>query len=65
MFSPNSLELRVRAECNPNWFGPECQVFCEPRDDVMGHYTCDGNTGAFVCLAGIRLAEMGTNWTDN
>ncbi|XP_069101729.1 protein jagged-1-like isoform X2 [Argopecten irradians] len=46
-----ALSIDVRVYCDPNYFGPQCTLFCRPRNDWMGHYTCNGN-GAKVCNKG-------------
>ena len=51
--------------CDPNFQGPNCNtciqdyypqgicnVFCQPRNDSGGHFTCDPVTGDRVCLPG-------------
>ena len=38
--------------CAPNYYTSDCSVYCEGRDDYMGHYTCDQETGQEVCLPG-------------
>ena len=37
--------------CAPNYYPANiCTVFCQPRDDALGHYTCNPITGAKECL---------------
>ena len=45
------LTYRYRVVCEPFKYGPQCQVTCSPRDDSLGHYTCDED-GNKVCLHG-------------
>ena len=37
--------------CAPNWYGPECNVYCEQRNDCGGHYSCTPE-GQRVCNPG-------------
>ncbi len=36
--------------CLPDYYGPECSVYCVPRNDSIGHYTCNETDGAKICL---------------
>lgn len=36
----------------PNYYGQNCDVFCLPKDNENGHYSCNTATGAKECLAG-------------
>ncbi|CAH1791161.1 unnamed protein product, partial [Owenia fusiformis] len=48
--------------CPPNYYGPECQVFCKAEDSCEGgHYTCNATTGAKVCKDGWDLPELNCN----
>lgn len=49
-----TLRMSFQVTCNTNYYGQHCAVFCEPQDDVLGHYGCDSNGDRF-CLEG---------WTD-
>ncbi|XP_060064630.1 neurogenic locus Notch protein-like isoform X2 [Ylistrum balloti] len=49
-----TLLMDVRVFCDPHYFGQQCTVFCRPRNDWMGHFTCDQTTGAKVCNQGWR-----------
>ncbi|KAK7491942.1 hypothetical protein BaRGS_00016788, partial [Batillaria attramentaria] len=40
--------------CPLNYFGPQCDVYCYPRDDCSGHYTCDLLTGDQLCRDGYK-----------
>lgn len=58
------LEYALRVLCNVSYHSVGCDVFCRPRDDVHGHYTCSSN-GTIVCLPGWlgKFCETGSfNW---
>lgn len=38
--------------CSANYFGTDCATYCIPRDDSLGHYTCNSNTGSKICING-------------
>ena len=52
-----SITYRVRVQCAEHYYGAACTRFCQPRDDIHGHYTCTSLTGEKVCLPG----WIGTN----
>ncbi|XP_032232460.1 multiple epidermal growth factor-like domains protein 11 [Nematostella vectensis] len=39
-------------QCNKNYYGPECSMKCQQKDNIEGHYTCDEATGRKICLPG-------------
>ena len=45
------LIYSYRVNCQPNYFGEQCNILCRPRDDVYGHFTCSSQ-GETVCLPG-------------
>ncbi|XP_026554381.1 protein jagged-2 isoform X1 [Pseudonaja textilis] len=45
------FEAQIRVKCDENYYGPQCNKFCGPRDDFVGHYTCDQN-GNKACMEG-------------
>ncbi len=45
-----TLQLSYQVICLPDYYGPECSVYCVPRDDSIGHYTCDETDGTKICL---------------
>ncbi|XP_021356594.1 delta-like protein 1 isoform X1 [Mizuhopecten yessoensis] len=45
------LFFNYRILCDENYYGPECNVICRPRNDNLGHYLCDEN-GTKICLPG-------------
>ncbi|KAJ8044486.1 Protein jagged-1a [Holothuria leucospilota] len=45
------LQYSVRVLCDENYHGKDCQKFCRPRDDLVGHYRCDTN-GDRICHEG-------------
>ncbi|XP_060581939.1 delta-like protein B [Ruditapes philippinarum] len=47
-----SLSLTFKVYCDPMYYGPDCTVFCQPKDDYRGHYTCHNKTGEKLCIAG-------------
>lgn len=46
-----TLTYSYRVTCQPNYYGEQCNVFCRPRDDVYGHYTCS-EQGNILCYPG-------------
>ncbi|BFZ08930.1 hypothetical protein BsWGS_11969 [Bradybaena similaris] len=46
------LVFQIRIYCEPNYYNPNCTQFCLASDGPNGHYTCDPNTGAKICLPG-------------
>uniref|UniRef100_A0A3B4AS37 Delta-like protein n=2 Tax=Periophthalmus magnuspinnatus TaxID=409849 RepID=A0A3B4AS37_9GOBI len=45
------LKYSYRFVCDEHYYGEGCSVFCRPRDDAFGHFTC-GERGEIVCDAG-------------
>lgn len=34
-----------------NYYGRRCEVYCQSRDDDLGHYECDSQ-GNKICMTG-------------
>ena len=49
-----TMSLSFQVTCEANFFGPDCNTFCQGRDNSLGHFTCDPLTGNRVCLPGYR-----------
>ncbi|XP_016120166.1 delta-like protein B [Sinocyclocheilus grahami] len=47
----SELRYSYHVFCDEFYFGEACSDYCRPRDDTLGHYTCDEN-GNRVCLEG-------------
>uniref|UniRef100_A0A665VCA8 Delta-like protein n=1 Tax=Echeneis naucrates TaxID=173247 RepID=A0A665VCA8_ECHNA len=49
----NQSELRYsyHVVCNEHYYGEACSTYCKPRNDSLGHYSCD-NKGSRHCLEG-------------
>ncbi|XP_066553004.1 delta-like protein D [Amia ocellicauda] len=45
------LKYSYRFVCDEHYYGDGCSVFCRPRDDAFGHFTC-GERGEKVCNSG-------------
>nr|XP_033692500.1 delta-like protein 1 isoform X1 [Tursiops truncatus] len=45
------LKYSYRFVCDEHYYGEGCSVFCRPRDDAFGHFTC-GERGEKVCNPG-------------
>ena len=43
-----SLEASFDMKCDRNYYGSQCDIFCQSRDDESGHYTCDSQ-GNMIC----------------
>ncbi|CAL1532974.1 unnamed protein product [Lymnaea stagnalis] len=46
------LTTDVQIYCGSNFYGQNCSVFCVPRDNSSGHYTCDQGLGHKICHKG-------------
>lgn len=46
-----NFEVQIRVKCDENYYSALCNKFCGPRDDFVGHYTCDQN-GNKACMEG-------------
>lgn len=49
------INYRIRVMCDPYYHNSTCTVFCRPRNDKFGHYTCNSK-GEKVCLEGWKGA---------
>uniref|UniRef100_H2SRL2 Delta-like protein n=1 Tax=Takifugu rubripes TaxID=31033 RepID=H2SRL2_TAKRU len=45
------LRYSYRFLCDEYYYGDGCSVFCRPRDDAFGHFTC-GERGEIICNSG-------------
>ncbi|XP_041106663.1 delta-like protein D [Polyodon spathula] len=45
------LKYSYRFVCDEHYYGEGCSVFCRPRDDAFGHFTC-GERGEKACNSG-------------
>ncbi|XP_055025890.2 delta-like protein D [Misgurnus anguillicaudatus] len=45
------LKYSYRFVCDEHYYGEGCSVFCRPRDDTFGHFTC-GERGEIICISG-------------
>uniref|UniRef100_W5L7G4 Delta-like protein n=1 Tax=Astyanax mexicanus TaxID=7994 RepID=W5L7G4_ASTMX len=45
------LKYSYRFMCDEHYYGEGCSVFCRPRDDAFGHFTC-GERGEIICNSG-------------
>ena len=48
---PTTLDLSFTVQCDPNFYGARCSVYCQDTNSESGHYTC-GSSGERVCLEG-------------
>uniref|UniRef100_A0A8C7Y3T7 Delta-like protein n=1 Tax=Oryzias sinensis TaxID=183150 RepID=A0A8C7Y3T7_9TELE len=53
MQTADRTELRYsyRFLCDEHYYGDGCSVFCRPRDDAFGHFSC-GERGEIICNSG-------------
>lgn len=49
--SRTELRFSYRFLCDEHYYGEGCSVFCRPRDDAFGHFTC-GERGEIICNSG-------------
>ncbi|KAA8586348.1 hypothetical protein FQN60_000184, partial [Etheostoma spectabile] len=47
----SELRYSYHVFCDEYYFGDGCAEYCRPRDDTLGHYTCD-EEGNRICLEG-------------
>ncbi|XP_062385440.1 delta-like protein B [Sardina pilchardus] len=47
----SEMRYSYHVSCDENYHGEDCSDYCRPRDDTLGHYTCD-ETGSRDCLEG-------------
>lgn len=47
----SELRYSYHVFCDEFYFGEGCADYCRPRDDTLGHYTCD-EEGNRICLEG-------------
>ena len=51
LFNHNSsLTVKSKLYCAENYFGPNCETFCE--EQFNQYYSCDSETGARICKDG-------------
>lgn len=51
MAGRTELKYSYRFVCDEHYYGEGCSVFCRPRDDAFGHFTC-GERGEIICNSG-------------
>lgn len=51
-----SLILSYNLHCTDNYFGDNCATFCVAQDNAFGHFTCNEETGARICLPGYEVS---------
>ncbi|XP_067685383.1 delta-like protein C [Haliotis asinina] len=44
------LDIRVRAYCDPDWYGTDCLTYC--KASTTDHYSCHFSSGAKLCFQG-------------
>lgn len=54
------FQINFELECIQGFYGPDCGLMCTPRDDDLGHFTCNSN-GTIECLDG--FTDTSTNCT--
>ena len=47
----SSIAFGYRILCAPDYYGPNCTIYCNARDDDHGHYGCNSH-GDRYCLTG-------------
>ncbi|XP_012941135.1 uncharacterized protein LOC101853429 [Aplysia californica] len=47
-----SLTMSMNAVCDPNYFGPSCDVYCKIENPSKEHTFCNATTGRIECLKG-------------
>ncbi|VDK19033.1 unnamed protein product [Anisakis simplex] len=53
LVGPDGFRMRIayRVVCDPNYYGPVCNAFCQPISTTIGHFQCASN-GSLVCKSG-------------
>ncbi|RWS17791.1 neurogenic locus protein delta-like protein [Dinothrombium tinctorium] len=46
-----ALTYAYRVVCQENYYGPQCETLCKPRDDSYGHFNCSAS-GEKICYKG-------------
>ncbi|CAG5120715.1 unnamed protein product, partial [Candidula unifasciata] len=62
----NRVQLAIDAQiyCGHHYYGSSCSQYCAPRDDFVGHYTCDPQYGTKICLTGYTGDTCSVNVDD-
>ncbi len=50
-FTGAQLDYGYRVVCGADYYKPDCNRYCRPRDDKFGHYICN-EKGEKVCMEG-------------
>ncbi|XP_078593136.1 protein jagged-1-like isoform X1 [Branchiostoma floridae x Branchiostoma japonicum] len=53
------IDYKIRVLCDEHYYGSNCSRLCRPKDDFVGHFTCDQN-GNKVCREGWMGADCKT-----
>ena len=51
IYDAASIAMQFRLVCNQYYYTASCNVYCKPRDDNGGHYTCNSD-GTKNCRSG-------------
>ena len=43
-----SIEASFDMKCDTDYYGSQCDIFCQTHDEELGHYTCDSQ-GNRIC----------------
>ena len=46
------IELSYVVNCSKDFYGSDCDMFCVPRNNTFGHFTCNETSGSIICNEG-------------
>ena len=50
------LTLSFQVTCESDYYGLDCNTFCQAQNNSEGHFSCDSSNGNLICLPGYQNA---------